>query len=137
MDLSFVNDTLQSTLNTFSFAASTVLPFSHYSLDPTWGPKENNTFLVDCKLAKLVDADGLWFVVRDYDMVSGDDSLGQMHIKANDLLVGPDAPPKTFERKVNPPKGHSGDCGYLTIRCRYATPEDVLSIEKGEKKSYF
>lgn len=106
-------------------------------LNPTWEPQDDNTFLVECTLARLLDGDGLWFVVRDYDLVSSDDSLGQLHIRANELLLGPDSEPKTFERKVNPPKNHKGDCGHLTIRCRYATPEDILSIEKDEKKSYF
>ena len=112
---------------------------SFFSLNPKWGPKEDNTFLLDCTLAEFADNDGIWFVVRDYDLVSGDDSLGQVRIKADDLAVDASGTPKTFERKINPPKSAKPgtDCGFLTIRCRFASPEDVKSIKKGEKKSYF
>ena len=45
---------------------------------------------------------------------------------------------RTFERKIIPPKASEGkDAGYLTIRCRKASAEDMESIKKGEKKSYF
>lgn len=103
------------------------------SLNPVWGPEDKNTFLLDCVAAKLLDAGGLHFVVRDYDMVSADDSLGSVWVKDEQLMAG-----GTIEKKITAPKGHKGeDVGQLTIRCRQATKEDVEAIRKGEKKSYF
>lgn len=108
------------------------------TLNPKWGAEDNNTFLLDCPVAKLLDQEGLFFVVRDFDMVSKDDSLGHVFIKAKDIRN--DSPTaSTFERKITPPKGieKDKDCGHLTIRLRKASPEDIASIQKGEKKNYF
>lgn len=107
------------------------------TLNPTWGPKENNTFLLECTAAKLLDDKGMWCVVRDYDMLQSDDNLGQAHFKCADLHTE-GAEERMVEKKVKPPKGHDGkDCGHLTIRVKKATPEDIEAIKKGEKKAYF
>lgn len=105
-----------------------------YSLDPHWGPQEDSTFILHCLAAKLYDHD-LLLVVKDYDALTMDDDLGTVLISAPDVYRGRGT---EMERKITPPPGQEGkDAGYLTIRCRKATQEDIESIAKGEQRQLF
>lgn len=104
-------------------------------LNPVWGPENENTFILHCVAAKLFDANGLLFEVKDFDLLTSDDPLGTVKIPGNTLCG---KFPSVLERAIQPPEGHAGeDVGYLTIRCRPATPEDAESLEKKEHKALF
>jgi hypothetical protein len=77
---------------------------------------------------KVVDANGLTFVVKDYDVLTADDELGTVQLSLKDLVTQ-GAMTKILERKITPPKGKEGtNVGYLTIRVRQATAEDEASL---------
>jgi hypothetical protein len=84
-----------------------------------------------------VDTNGLTFLVKDYDLLTADDSLGTVQVALRDLVTQ-GAMAKMLERKITPPIGHEGaNVGYLTIRVRQATSEDEESLAKGEMKRLF
>lgn len=84
-----------------------------------------------------MDANGLTFVVKDYDLLTPDEDLGTVQVALRDLVTQ-GAMAKMLERKITPPKGKEGtNVGYLTIRVRQATAEDEESLAKGEKKHLF
>jgi len=108
---------------------------SIFSLNPTWGPKEDNTFILHCVAAKLFDADGLLFEVKDFDFLTPDDPLGIVKVPSSDLCG---AHTRVIELPITPPSGHEGEkMGYLTIRCRPATREDAESLSKKEHRALF
>lgn len=105
------------------------------SLNPVWGPQDENTFILHTIAAKLFDADGLQFILKDFDLISADDPLGSVVIPGSALCGEFQS---VMERAINPPEGHEGkNVGYLTIRCRRATPEDAKSLKKKEHKALF
>lgn len=103
------------------------------SLNPVWGPAEDNTFILHTIAAKLFDANGLEFVVKDFDLLTPDDPLGTVVIPGSALCGEFQS---VMERAIKPPPGRE-NAGYLTIRCRKATPEDFESLEKKEHKALF
>jgi hypothetical protein len=120
--------------------SSTLLthPFTTFhSLNPEWGPEHHSTFVLNTLAYKLVDANGLTFLVKDYDLLKADDCLGKVQLALRDLVTQ-GAMAKMLERKITPPKGHEGaNVGYLTIRVRQATSDDEESLAKGEMKRLF
>jgi C2 domain len=107
------------------------------SLNPVWGPEHDSTFVLNTLAVKLVDANGLTFVVKDFDLLKPDDHLGTVQVALKDLVTQ-GAMAKTLERKITPPKGNEGaQVGYLTIRIRKATGTDEESLAKGEMRSLF
>ena len=107
----------------------------NYSLNPVWGPEDENTFILHTIAAKLFDANGLEFVLKDNDLLTPDDPLGTVVIPGSALCGEYQS---VMERAIQPPHGHEGEnVGYLTIRCRKATPEDFESLGKKEHKALF
>ena len=106
------------------------------SLNPVWGPHDDNTFILHTVAAKLFDADGLQFVVKDFDLLTPDEPLGSVFVPAHELCGDSIS---VRERPIKPPQGHEEEeaVGYMTIRCRKATAEDFESLEKKEHKGLF
>jgi hypothetical protein len=104
-------------------------------LNPTWGPDQENTFILQCLACELVDHDGAIFTVMDFDAITPNDPLGTVRVAAHELWNGTG---ELVERKITPPKGHKGkDAGYLTIRFRKAAKGDYNSLINKEKKNLF
>ena len=113
-----------------------ILSFS-YRLNPEWGPEHHSTFVLNTHAEKLLEAKGLTFVVKDFDLLSPDEDLGTIQVSLSDLSTH-GAMVKMLERKITPPKGAEvTSVGYLTLHIRQATDDDEKSLAKGELKRLF
>eukprot|EP00980_Cylindrotheca_fusiformis_P028587 scaffold22613_cov126-Cylindrotheca_fusiformis.AAC.7 len=82
------------------------------TLNPVYGEKENNKFVLDCSISELFGANGIYVKVKDWDRgVGGNDDLGSVQISAEALYEC-----KEQEFHLDPPPGKNEDAGYVTIR---------------------
>lgn len=117
-------------LNALSFQ------YIYYSLNPVFTPELDSTFLLDCTDANLSDKNGLVFLVKDWDMLGGNEELGTVEVDYPTLITAKNGDAKEF--KVTPPKGKTKDAGYLLIRWRKAKPADKKALsDKKNKKNLF
>ncbi|CAB9519105.1 expressed unknown protein [Seminavis robusta] len=107
------------------------------TLNPEWTPSHNSTYVLSTPSYKLIDAGGLTFNVKDYDVASSDEDLGTIEVTTEELITEGNAV-RVVERDITPPPEAAGKpAGKLTIRFRKATPEDEASLAKGEMKRFF
>jgi hypothetical protein len=93
------------------------------TLDPIWTIATKSLFLLNVNLQDLFRGDGLLCIVHDFDTVGTNERLGSITVPPKTLF---DAKGERMEFKLGPPPGKTNDVpGYLAIRCRRATSEDI------------
>jgi hypothetical protein len=104
-----------------------------YSLDPVWTLKNGSLFLMTVESKELFLSEGLTFLIKDYDLVGRNESLGLIVVSPQDLYAGKG---ERMEFKLEPPPGSNKKevDGYMAIRVRHATEYDKKFIE-GYKQS--
>jgi C2 domain len=91
--------------------------------------------MLACKRQQLLANGGILLKVKDWNFLGGDDPMGEVFVKAQELLEGKG---ELKEYKIKPPKGFEGlDAGTLTIRYRKGTRADYESLKNKEKKCLF
>jgi Ca2+-dependent lipid-binding protein len=92
------------------------------TLEPIFEVKHKPFYVLEKNPVDVKQHGGVLFKVKDYDFVGKSDDLGE-------ILVDPDtlynATGQKVELKLNPPKGHAEDAGYITLRIRPATDDDM------------
>ena len=100
------------------------------TLDPIWTLKTGSLFLLTLESKDLFLNDGLGFLVRDFDRLGSDESLGFVRVSPGTLYK---AQGERLEFKLQPPPGSKhaaeGVPGYLAIRCRRASENDIKFME--------
>ena len=109
----------------------------YHSLDPIWTVKTGSLFLLDVAAEELFIEDGMKFVVKDFDQFGGDEALGLVTVPPRTIYQ---AKGDRMEFKLQPVPGKTTDelPGYLAIRCRRASPEDISfmhGLEAGAGKA--
>ena len=100
--------------------------------EPIWTIKTGSLFIFSTTLSKLFDArEGMLFDVKDYDTVGSNENLGCAKIlpraifdASGERLVLPLVP------RVGKPFAEGGCNGFIAIRCRKATGEDLAFMER-------
>ena len=106
------------------------------SLNPVFDEDTKSTFVLDVTGKDLLDDDGLVLDVIDWDrgMIGKHDPLGDTKVPAKDLYSTSSndwEQPKQY--KIKPPKGKENvdDAGYVKLRFRIATDDDIKHYKKG------
>lgn len=101
------------------------------TLEPTYEPRHNPYYLLEANPAEVKHSGGIVLKVKDWDRgVGANDDLGEVVVDADTLY---DAKGEKIELALSPPKGKAEDAGFITIRVRHATAEDM----EMKKKSMF
>ena len=115
--------------------------FACSRLNPIYTPENGSTFLLDMPATEISDAGGLKFVIKDYDRLGFNDILGTVEVAypmvARGATAGKEGILKEFE--IIPPVGVDRQAGFLLVRAKKATEEDVHSLlkEKRHPKNLF
>ena len=96
------------------------------TLEPIFEVKHNPYFVVEKSTADLKKHGGILFKVKDYDLVGNNDDLGEILVDPETLFA---ATGEKMELKLNPPKGHAEEAGFITLRIRPATEEDKATTK--------
>jgi hypothetical protein len=97
------------------------------TLNPVFGEKQNNAFVIDCSISELFGADGIFIKVKDWDRgVGGNDDLGSLQITAESLYECQEQ-----EYHLDSPPGKMEDAGYITIRTTEIDEDQRADLRKG------
>jgi hypothetical protein len=97
------------------------------TLNPVFGEKQNNSFVLDCSISELFGANGIFIKVKDWDRgVGGNDDLGSLQITAESLYECQEQ-----EYHLDSPPGKMEDAGYITIRTTEIGEDERDDLKKG------
>ena len=98
-----------------------------FRLNPVYDDDTKSTFLLEWAAYSLYNVGGLKLQVKDWDRgLGGNNPLGEARVAPEDLYCISNGEPREY--KIVPPTGRENeDAGYLTIRSRPATEEDLAS----------
>jgi hypothetical protein len=104
-----------------------------YSLDPVWTLKTGSLFLMTVESKALFLSEGLTCLIKDYDRLGRNESLGVIIVPPQDLYAGKG---ERMEFKIQPKPGSKTKevPGSMAIRVRRATEKDKIFME-GYKQS--
>lgn len=111
-----------------------LLLFLAYSLDPIWTLKTGSLFLLTVESKALFLTEGLTLIVKDWDLVGKNETLGVVSVPATKLY---EAKGERMEFKLQSPPGSNEEeiPGFLAIRARRATDYDKKFMEGYEASS--
>lgn len=79
-------------------------------------------------------SDGLLFILKDFDKLGGNEKLGVVSVPAKMLY---EAKGERMEFKLQPPGYKNCEIpGYMAIRCRRASSQDIQFMEENSKPSF-
>jgi hypothetical protein len=94
------------------------------TLNPIWTLATGSLFSLTVESERFFVADGMQFLVKDFDQFGKDEVLGLVHVNPRILYL---ANGERMEFKLEPPVGSKqvDVPGYLVLRCRRATAYDI------------
>ena len=100
------------------------------TLEPTYDPRHNPYYLLELNPAEVKVHGGILVKVYDWDRLGKNDELGEVLLDTDTLYA---AKGEKLELPLLPPKGKAEEAGFISIRVRPATEEDL----KMNKNSMF
>lgn len=98
------------------------------SLNPVWTVTTDSLFLLRVDIQTLFLHDGIICILRDFDKFGKNDVLGTVRVCAKHIYDGKG---ERLEYKLEPPSGKTTEVpGYMAIRCRRASEEDIKFVEE-------
>ena len=122
-------------MNTKLSSLRFTLSDKNYRLDPIWTVKTGSLFTLTIESERLFMEEGMKFLVKDFDQVGANETLGLVHVPPKSLYT---AKGERMEFKLQPVPGKTAEevPGHLAIRCRRATDYDIefmASYESSQK----
>lgn len=102
------------------------------TLNPVFKARHNNAFVYNGKAEDLIDAEGVSFLIMDFDMGTTDDPLGEVFVGIEDLLTM-DGDVAEFD--IDPPSHRARErAGTIQIRVSHATNADRKKFGKPARR---